>query len=398
VPYLAAIFITLRHKRFGNYYLPLTFLFALLFRLSLLTHPPTLSSDVYRYIWDGHLQAEGLNPYQHTVDAPALDPYTTPLRERVNNPTLASPYLPVAQLVFAVTYRLGPESPLAFQLTAVMFDLLTGVFMALALMRLGLPVERVLIYLWNPLIVVEFAHGAHIDALMICLMLASLALQVRSEKGLGAPILLALATLVKPIPALLLPLVGPRWGWRGAAVYTGTILLGLLPYAGAGLGLDLTRPGTGLFGSMLIYFRYWNFNGGLYHWLEILTTGKYSEGALPPDLPGVLTAKAICAVALAGLLVWVWWRSRKEAASKLWWVPIAGYLLLTPTVHPWYLAALIALLPFATNGALVLLYWSASVGLSYLTYLDPHNPREYDWVRQWEYWPLFGLMALTALT
>ncbi len=434
VPYVAAIVITLRDKQvskaLGSTSSPntsspnallLTFLFAIIFRLTLLSHPPTLSSDVYRYIWDGHLQTEGMNPYQYAVDSPALDPYATPLRERVNNATLASPYLPVAQIVFAIAYRLGPDSPLTFQLTAVIFDLLTGVCIVLALKRLGKPVERVLIYLWNPLIVVEFAQGAHIDTLMICLMLASLAAYVRNEKSYLSPILLALATLVKPIPALLLPLVGPRWGWRGLLVYAGTMVLGLLPYAGAGLGLDLTRPGTGLFGSMLIYLRFWNFNGGLYHWIEILTTGKYSEGALPPDLPGVLEAKAICAALLLGVLVWAWRKSRASilphrrginppaektksaeagwdnSTAQLWWLPIAGYLFLAPTVHPWYLAALIALLPFASNSVLVLLYWSASVGLSYLAYLDPHNPREYDWVRQWEYWPLFGLIAIAYI-
>jgi hypothetical protein len=68
-------------------------------------------------------------------------------------------------------------------------------------------------------------------------------------------------------------------------------------------------------------------------------------------------------------------------------------LLLMPTVHPWYLTTLIALLPFASSITWVLLYWSASVGLSYLTYLNPNLHQEWGWVRAWEYWPLYALVV-----
>jgi alpha-1,6-mannosyltransferase len=393
-PYFAAVSITLRGFKITNYHLLITFTFAILFRLSLLAQPPTLSDDVYRYVWDGYVQSQGINPYQYPVDSPELDPLTTPIRALVNNPNLATPYLPVAQAFFAIAYRLLPDSPLTFQLAAVSLDLLSGLLVALLLKRLGLPAERAIIYLWNPLVIVEFAHGAHVDALMICLMLASLMVTARNEKHFAAPILLALATLVKPVPIFLLPILWERWGWRKVRIYLVTFLFGLLPYAGAGLGLDPAMPGTGVFGSTLIFMRYWNFNGGLYHWLEILTTGVHTDGAAPSDMPGVITAKVICGLALLSLLVWLFWRRHQPKPERWWFVPIAGYLLLMPTVHPWYLTALIALLPFAGNAALVLLYWSASVGLSYFTYINPSLHQEWGWVRPWEYWPLYLAIVL----
>ena len=41
-------------------------------------------------------------------------------------------------------------------------------------------------------------------------------------------------------------------------------------------------------------------------------------------------------------------------------------------------------------------YFSAAVNLSYLFYLDPATPREIEWVRRVEYWPLFALLALAV--
>ncbi len=420
----------------------LILLFAVLFRLPVLTTHPALSTDVYRYIWDGRVQNAGLNPYANRVDSSALDPLDTPNRARVNNPNMASPYLPVAQIVFAVIYRLAPESAGAFQVAAVLFDLLTGALIMLTLKKLGQPAEWALIYLWNPLVVVEFAHSAHVDAMMGLLMVAALYTDcgrrtkddanptvIGRLSSVTSPVLLALATLVKPLPALLLAVLVPRWGWKKTVIYAAIVVVGLIPYSGAGLGLtgDL-MTGTGLFGALRIYLARWNFNGGLYHWLEVLVTGYSTQGAAPPGTPGIGLAKAISGIALLAVLGMVFlesWQRRNADGSRLWPIPIVAYLLLTPTVHPWYLAPMIALVPLSVfttahtentaadkverlplsrcpaSHPLVslspFLYFSASVALSYLTYLDPLNLRETESVRRGEYLPLYALLIASAI-
>src|SRR5712692_773247 len=45
--------------------LVLVLLFAGIFRLSIVFAPPYLSDDVYRYVWDGRVQAAGMNPYRY---------------------------------------------------------------------------------------------------------------------------------------------------------------------------------------------------------------------------------------------------------------------------------------------------------------------------------------------
>src|SRR5512146_2483079 len=46
---------------------------AALLRLPLLLAPPYLSNDVYRYVWDGRVQAAGVNPYRYVPAAAALE-------------------------------------------------------------------------------------------------------------------------------------------------------------------------------------------------------------------------------------------------------------------------------------------------------------------------------------
>jgi hypothetical protein len=204
---------------------------------------------------------------------------------------MASPYLPAAQVLFAAVYRLAPDSSTPFQVAAVLFDLLTGWLVTDLLRRLGLPRARALIYLWNPLVVVEFAHGAHVDALMICLMMAALwSLVVAWAAASAAPttfsvVALAAATLTKGLPVLLLPVVARRWGWRRTIVYAGLIIAVCLPFAlGAGWGLTGPLDGEGLFGALRIYASRWNYNGGIYHWLEVGLSGYWTPGAVPPEV------------------------------------------------------------------------------------------------------------------
>jgi hypothetical protein len=172
---LAGSFYIFAVLRLDHDRIPLTaiWLMALLFRIALLANTPTLSDDIYRYLWDGHLFTNGVNPFAFHVNSPLLDPYDTALRGLVNHNWMASPYVPTAQLYFALVERISPQSILAYQIAGGLLDLLTGVLVMDILRMLGLPRRRVLIYLWNPLIVLEFAHGAHIDALMIFLVMAA---------------------------------------------------------------------------------------------------------------------------------------------------------------------------------------------------------------------------------
>jgi alpha-1,6-mannosyltransferase len=384
------------------------------FRLPLLGNPPTLSDDVYRYMWDGKVSLAGINPYTYAVEAPELAGLDDNLRSQVNNPQMASPYLPSAQALFYTLEALTPATTATYQIAMVAIDLTGMICLVLILRQLGRPLGWSLIYFWNPLVVVEFAHGAHIDALMNALMLGGLWLALKRRGGLGSPLMMAAATLVKPLPLLLVPLLAPRWRLRGILTYITGMAAGLLPFSAVGLGIG-SDSGTGILGAATQYARYWNFNSGVYHWLEAWLTNNNTPGAADSNDPGVATAKLIVLIGLGVVVIWTGWRSwrllmkqadgikAQRAWSGLCLIPLAGYLLLTTTVHPWYVTSLLILLPLWAAGRWGWLrlspwiYFSAAVALSYLTYLDPANLRETDFTRRWEYYPLLILLLASAV-
>jgi hypothetical protein len=380
----------------------LIFTIALLQRAPLWGSEPTLSNDVWRYLWDGRLMTLGVNPYAEPVNSTTLDVYHTPVRERVDHDWMASPYPPAAQLVFGGTFSLAPESPTAMQIAFTAFDLATGVVLVMFLQRLNMPSARVILYLWNPLIIVEFAHGAHVDSLMTLLVVLALYLFYTGRQTASA-VALALGTLTKFIPVLLIPVFILRWGWRRVLLYLAIITLGLLPFLGAGLGLEGELDGRGIFGAVRIYNASWKTNDGFFYWLV--------RSLEPLSQEPVTLARTISLVLLGLVGLWVFNMARKADSTSdpafaihMSVLLISIYVLVSAVVFPWYLTLLLALLPLIRvqkNWPAIVfvagwLFFSAAVNLSYLTYLDPASPRELEWIRSVEYVPLW-LMMMAAL-
>ncbi|GAA3160712.1 hypothetical protein [Nonomuraea salmonea] len=90
-----------------------------------LTAPPSSSTDSFRYVWDGQVQAAGISPYAHAPSDPALaglrDPWLFPKDceglyplpdggcTRINRPTVPTIYPPLAQGYFLLVHWLSPE-------------------------------------------------------------------------------------------------------------------------------------------------------------------------------------------------------------------------------------------------------------------------------------------------
>lgn len=404
------------------------------FRVALWFTEPTLSDDVYRYLWDGHLLTSGINPYSHVVAAAELDAMTIPIRALVNNPGLSTPYLPATQLLFGSVALVAPLQPLSMQVVMTVFDITAAWLVMRLLAVVGLPKRRVLLYLWNPLVIVEIAHSAHLDAFTVAAALAALVtLRAptdtdrsdtdrtdnandpypirRSTAWLWSPLLLASATLTRPIPVILLVVVFWRWSWPQRLVFGAASVLPVGLFAiGAGLGLGTPLTGTGVFGSARIYTEQWEFNSLVFNEARDALT---SFGLTDPGratrqlLVGALAAVVLVAWVAAGR------RARRvgpadRADLRMIAVVLAAYVVLSATFHPWYLLILLAMLPFVAPGPeerwsrwlLVLpwLYLAAAASFSYLTYVDPLAHAERAWVRQLEWYPTLALVVLGSWT
>jgi alpha-1,6-mannosyltransferase len=209
----------------------------ILLRVYVLLFDPLLSTDIFRYIWDGRIQAAGINPYRyfpaHDALAPLRDATIFP---RINRADYAvTIYPPVAEFFFLIVTRIG-ESVNVMRLALLGCEAVSVTLIVLFLRRMGRPITRIVAYLWHPLPIWEIANNGHVDALAVALMLLGLWVALTGHAMRGAT-LIALGTLVKPYVAPALAPIWRPWNWKMPVAVVALIALCYLPYVSAGWGV-----------------------------------------------------------------------------------------------------------------------------------------------------------------
>jgi len=214
----------------------LIFGFGITIRIYVLLFDPLLSSDIYRYIWDGRVQAAGINPYRYFPAHGALaflrDATIFP---NINRADFAlTIYPPVAQFFFLIVTRIG-ESVTAMRLALLGCELVTVILINRFLRRMNRPATRIVAYVWHPLPLWEIANSGHVDALMVALMLLGLWVALTGHALRGA-VLITFSMLVKPIAAPVLAGIWRPWDLKMPLLVTAAIALSYLPYLSVGWG------------------------------------------------------------------------------------------------------------------------------------------------------------------
>jgi alpha-1,6-mannosyltransferase len=215
----------------------LIFGLGILLRGYVLLFDPLLSSDIYRYVWDGRVQAAGINPYRYFPAHEALaflrDEAIFP---HINRADFAvTIYPPVAQFFFLIVNRIG-ESVTTMRLALLGCESITVTLILLLLRRMNRPVTRVVAYFWHPLPIWEIANSGHVDALMVALVLLGLWIALTGHTLRGA-VVIAFSILVKPIAAPVLAGIWRPWDLKMPLVVIATIALCYLPYLSVGWGI-----------------------------------------------------------------------------------------------------------------------------------------------------------------
>ena len=313
---------------------------AIVMRVPLLFTPPYLSADLYRYVWDGRVEAAGFNPYRY---AP-VDAELAALRDQTLYPQLGSQYAPtiyppLAEAVFYVVDHVS-DTVTAMKVAMAVFDLIAAGLLVRLLAIEGLPMARVLVYAWHPLPIWEFAGSGHIDAVFIACVLTAFCATRRWRPGL-AGIFLAGATLTKFYPAILVPALYRRWDWKMPAVFTATIVLAYLPFLSAGSRVLGFLPG---------YAGQEGFDAG--------GTGFYVLELLR-CLPGVseLSAHGYEAMAFAVLAGWsaacVFRLDLDRPPYAMAAMSATLFMVFVSPHYPWYFSWLIVFVCFARSFALL---------------------------------------------
>ncbi len=207
--------------------------FGILMRAMLLFAPPN-STDIYRYVWDGRVQAHGISPYRHVPADPAL----AELRDGniypdINRKEYATTiYPPAAQVVHFAASRLS-ETVTMMKAAMLAFEALAVWALVQLLAARGLPIVLASLYLLHPLAVWEIAGSGHIDSAAIAFLLLAL-LAAEKGKRFASGAALAAGVLTKYFPLALTPAIYRRWDWRMPAAFAVTALGLYLPYLSAG--------------------------------------------------------------------------------------------------------------------------------------------------------------------
>jgi hypothetical protein len=377
---------------------------ALVLRLPLLPVPPTLSDDVLRYLWDGKVAAAGSNPYSLAPEDPRLAPFrvTAGLPPHPQIPTI---YPPLALAVFSIAAHL-PFPILSWKLFASAADLAGCALLLRLARRQGLPEGRVAWYAWNPMVLIEVAGQGHVDALGITAAIAALTLLPASEeaasarRAAAAGAWAAAGALAKVGPIFALPL----WarGSRRPAVFlavAGALLLaGVVPVLLWTGGLP---PAFSRFGIS------WEFDGPVYEPLWRLFDAAGLAPALARALdawkvsrrefyvwnwiypylyPQFLVRIPLALGSLAAILLSLRERRPLAGTGKLF----GRLLLLSATLHPWYVLWALPWAALARHRA-----WIALSGLVLPSYLVLYaGVPLWPWLYLAIWGPFFALLAV----
>ena len=327
-------------------------------RVGLLCAPPFMSSDIYRYVWDGRVQAAGHNPYQYI----AADPALTPLRDnniypRINRVEYAHTiYPPAAQLIFAAVGQVS-QTVTAMKIAMVLLES-CGVAAMIAMLRAaGRPAAHILIYAWNPLAAWAIAGDGHIDGAAIGFLgLAMWAMTARRDGIAGA--LLSGAILTKLLPLAVAPALWRRYHWRLPLVCACCIVAFYAIYA---------NVGWRVLGFLPAYTSEEGLTGGSGFWL-LRAVGDLVT--LPSWIAPLYLAVAV--ISLAAVALWVGFAQPRDTARDPVSLARNVALLATATVfamsphYTWYYAWLAlpaCLVPWPS------LIWLATAPI--LLYSDP---------------------------
>jgi hypothetical protein len=326
---------------------------------------PNLSDDVYRFIWDGRLMMNGINPYAQlpaeVMQSASIPGITQELFKQLNSPSYYTIYPPVLQSIFWLTAKAFPDNIFATIVCMKAIILLAEVGTLLLLpgilKQLKQPKQLTLLYGLNPLVIAELTGNVHFDAVMIFFLVLSFCFL--SNRIYLSALFLGLSIASKLVPVLFIPLIIVKLGWRQGLLYS--VISGVVTVVLFAFFIDRETI-LHLLKSINLFFTTFEFNASLYY--IIRWVGKLLLG-----FNIIAFAGPILSLAAIVLIFLVSFRYKKnfdqQFFTKALFILTLWYLFST-IVHPWYICLPVAISIFTTYKYAFV--WSYFVTLSYSAY------------------------------
>lgn len=348
----------------------------IVFRLLLLVALPNLSQDFYRFIWDGHILLDGINPYIYSPEMLVKSQQITPLMQELYNGMGSlsaghfSNYPPLNQLLFLLAAWVGGKSLLGsvvvMRIIIILADLGILYFGTKLLDLLRLDRKAIFIYFLNPFVILELSGNLHFEGVMLLFLIASLYL-LHQKKWIWAAVLFGLSVSVKLLPLLFMPLfyrffvekgLFNRGFWKLKWFFwiaLAVVVLGFAPFYSEDLIGNYSH-------TIGLWFNKFEFNASVFYVIRWI--GYEVNGWDPIGTAGKVLPLIVVGIILLLALLRDNRNTRSLVGSMLF--AVTAYLFLSTTVHPWYLATPLLLSVF--TGRRYVLVWTLTVFLSYAAY------------------------------
>jgi alpha-1,6-mannosyltransferase len=385
---LFGAFLWMLQVRVSDRYTDLAYLAGFIFRLSLLFLVPNLSDDVYRFIWDGRLTVNGINPYAYLPEhflsnEDYADSGLTPYLFGLFGKNTHSSYPPLNQLVFLLAVYISPNSMfgsiILIRLVILIAETGNILLIRKILRKKGQPGRLGLLYALNPLIILELTGNLHFEGIMIFFLLLSLN-YLHRERFIAAGICLGLGILTKLLPLILLPYLWIRFKKNGLRLVIAALVVtfaGFLPFSGL-------LSSTGFIQSLALYFYKLEFNASIYFLVRQI--GYWIAGFniiwIAGPLLGLIAFLLILRFSFSGT-------AKKRQIEEIWIWLLMIYMALTTTLHPWYIVTLAALSLFTAYRFPII--WTFFIFLTYLGYSESGYVPNY-WLIALEYIIVYAIM------
>lgn len=373
--FLALFFLFFKLMQFEKWNFKFLLVAGILFRLVFIFAEPNLSQDFYRFIWDGELFNQGINPYLFSPnDLIENSKLQIPNSEILHagmgelHAKHFSNYPPINQLLFALSTFLGMGSVLGsiiwMRVFIVLADLGILYFGRKLLQNLNLSPHVAFWYFLNPLVIIELTGNLHFEGVMLFFFVWAMYLISTNRYLLASPIYAA-AIMVKLVPLLFLPLFIRYLGLKKNTVFyllTGSsCLIFLVPFYDPQL-IENYATTIGL------WFSNFEFNAGIYNVVKHFSVSCFDSK--PWELIKTY-GSFVKIVTVVLILLLAFLRKHKDLTSLFtsMLIVLTSYYLLSTTVHPWYLVFLSGLGLFTQYRFTIL--WTALVILSYYAYSQP---------------------------
>lgn len=341
----------------------------ILFRVILLFSIPNLSDDIYRFIWDGNLFSNGINPFTCLPSEMVSNSKTTldlSLFEKLNSPEYYTVYPPFLQYIFGLTSLIFPNNIFAsivFLKSLILLSEIGSIVLITKLLSLfNIDPKYSTLYSLNPLVIVELTGNVHFEAVMIFFLLFTIYF-LQKNKYLLSILTYSLAISSKLIPLMFLPFMFRRLGFaKGILISILTLIINLLLFIPF---IDQTLI-QNFFDSISLYFQTFEFNASIYYlirWIGYKYAGYNVIKTAGIILPAITTLSIFILAFKERIITY-------KHLPVTMFVSLIIYLMTATTIHPWYITPLVAFTPFVKTR--VAIAWSATAILSYFAYSNPN--------------------------